>query len=67
MELVESNDLEYSYYTLVRRLPDKNHKITIEKIGAGRLIQTFNIFFIEKGSLIFWNKICNKSTFNVLK
>ena len=35
IEKVESEDLEYSYYRLVMRPPDKNHKTDVELEGAG--------------------------------
>ena len=38
IQLVESDDLEYSYFRLVNRLPDKNHKTDIELEGSGEKI-----------------------------
>ena len=35
IQLVESDDLEFSYFHLVNRLPDKNHKTDLESEGSG--------------------------------
>lgn len=44
IQRVDSEDLEYSYYRLVQRLPDKNHKIDIELEGAGKIHFLSHVF-----------------------